>query len=128
MSSPATSVGNAAMLEGLALDGFTIVDGLDAGGFTTTASHTTQALATPVSSPVARFVTAKSAGTGTTILKSLLTGEAQYMIFIINDSPFTIIIYPASGEYLNTVQNGTLSLATGQTAVGLVGWHVAAVA
>src|SRR5215831_13868110 len=51
------------------------------------------------------------------ILPSLLTGEAEAPIVVVNDSANTIKVYPALGEKVNGSLNTAVSLTTGQVIV-----------
>jgi hypothetical protein len=65
----------------------------------------------------------QSPATGSAVLPSILYNEAQFPVFVINDSPQTILVGAQAGEKVNGVATttnygaGTLSLATGTTGV-----------
>jgi hypothetical protein len=70
------------------------------------------------------------------ILPSLLTGEAEAPIVVVNDSAQSIKVYPALGEKINGTLNTAVTLTTGQVIVlfpdfnflgGTVDWRGAAI-
>jgi hypothetical protein len=75
------------------------------------ANSTTQATATPIIGEIFRVL--QSVASGIVLLKSILTKEAPPVVFVLNDSPNTIIANCWPGEKLNGVTNGTLSIASG---------------
>jgi len=51
-------------------------------------------------------------------LESIITGEAsQDIVWVINDSPGAVNIFPAVGENQNGVANASLSIAAGRAGV-----------
>lgn len=56
----------------------------------------------------------KSATDAGIILPSILSGEAEAPVIVINDSANTLKVYPAAGEKLNGSLNTAVSVTTGQ--------------
>jgi len=71
----------------------------------------TAVLATPT---VVRVT--KSVASGSLILPSILTNEADPMTIVINDSGQTVLVYAAKGESMDGSLNGNRSVATGGVA------------
>jgi hypothetical protein len=74
-----------------------------------------QSTATRINSPLSRVL--KSVSTGSLILPSILSGEANELLWVMNDSPNTINVYPASGEKTNGPLNTAFQITTGLTGV-----------
>ncbi len=104
------TIANDSLMQQVATLGITITDNMGAAA-------TTQATATPLVNEVNRFTTANAGGTGAAILKSSLTNEAPPLCFVVNDSPYTIKIFPAIGEYQGGVLNASLSIPSGQSGI-----------
>jgi hypothetical protein len=95
-----------------------VVGGNLQGSFTTElvpGPAATQNTATRINSPLSRVL--KSVSTGSLILPSILNGEANEMMVVVNDSPNTINVYPAVGEKTNGSLNTAVSVATGASGV-----------
>jgi hypothetical protein len=106
------SLANSAVLNSLALQGWFFDDDQTAGG---PAGSTVQAGATAIIGEGTR-ITRGAAGTSV-ICKSVLSGDAAPMTFIINDGPNSINAFPAVGEFNNGVVNQVLAIPAGQSAV-----------
>jgi hypothetical protein len=102
------SVANDALLVQLAQNGFPIVDDL-------AAPTSAQGTATKCIGQVSRFTTAVA--NGAAILPSLLSLEATGLIFVVNDTPQTIKVFPFTGETEGGVANQSLSIATGTSGI-----------
>lgn len=101
------SLANTALRFNIALLGTPIVEGVATG------PAAAQATALPV---VAEAVSVlASAANGSLIMKSIKSGEASTMVFVINDSPNSIQVFCASGENMNGVANAQLTIPTGQS-------------
>src|ERR1700733_871700 len=74
-------------------------------------SSTTQAGATPLRSAVNRVV--KGGSNFSCVLPNMITEEAADMVFVVNVSGSTILVYCALGDTMNGSTNGSLSIATG---------------
>lgn len=74
-----------------------------------------QGTAKIVSSQVMRVT--KSVASGSMIMPSITTGEADAFNVVINDSGQTILVYCALGEAMDGSTNGNRSLATGTVGV-----------
>jgi hypothetical protein len=104
------STTNDAMLYNLGVDAFPVVDNLAA------MNANAQNTATPLLGAANRVVT--SVSNGSCILPSILSNaSSNALLFVVNDSPNTIKVYPAAGENQNGVANATLSVPTGQSAI-----------
>jgi hypothetical protein len=102
------SVANDSLLYNLALQGFPCTDDQSA-------MNTTQVLGTPVIGDLFRVI--KSATNGSLMLKSSISNEASPLIFVVNDSPNTIVVFPFVGESQGGSTNASLSIPTGQSGV-----------
>lgn len=80
------------------------------------AANNAQAGATPVPSEVNR-VTKSTSTLNSFILKSILTGDASGLTWVINDSANTINVFPFVGENQNGVANAGLAIAAGAAGV-----------
>lgn len=80
------------------------------------AANNAQAGATPLISEVNR-VTKSTASLNSFILKSVLTGDASVLTWVINDSANTINVFPFVGEKQNGVANAGLAIAAGAAGV-----------
>lgn len=104
------SVANDGLLLALGQNQFTINDDMVAPG-------TTQAGATKCIGQVCRVTTSTASATASMILPSLLTQEAQSPVFVVNDSPNTVRVYPFTGETEGGVTNSALSIPAGQSGI-----------
>lgn len=104
------SLANDALLVQLAQNGFPVFDDL-------AAPNTTQQLATRCIGQANRFTTSTASATASAILPSLLSLEASGLVFVINDSPNSIRVYPFAGETEQTVANQALTIPTGQSGI-----------
>jgi hypothetical protein len=59
----------------------------------------------------------KSVATGSVILPSIGTGEANEPMLVINDTAGTVNIYPATGEKTNGAANTAFAVTTGLTGI-----------
>lgn len=99
------SLANLGLIYNLALLATPILDNQATGP----ASAQTTAL--PVAAEAIRVTS--SAANGSLILRSIKTGEASTMTFVINDSANTIVVFPSVGESLNGTTNASISIAAG---------------
>jgi hypothetical protein len=106
------SLANSSLLNSLALQGTPIQDDELAGG---TTGSTVQAGATAVIGECTRFT--RSVAGGSVIMKSVLSGDAAFLTWVINDSPNSINTFPALGEFSNGVANQVLAVPAGQSAI-----------
>src|SRR5260221_12949088 len=104
------SVANNALLNGLGITGF-----VNSDDDIFLPNVTWQAAAHPVRGETVR-VTAASANSSMR-MKSIVTGEAAPITFVINDSAFTIVVFCEVGEKLNGTLNSSLSIPTGQSGI-----------
>ncbi len=104
------STANDALLYNLGLTGFPVYDDV----FIATA-QITQALSVPVFGELTRVVSAPA--NGALILKSLLSNDAPPLVFVVNDSAQTIVVFCFKGENLNGSLNGSLSIPSGQSGI-----------
>jgi hypothetical protein len=74
-----------------------------------------QAGATRVNNVISRVI--RSIATGSLILPSILTGEANEPIYVVNDSPNSVNVYPAVGEKTNGNANTAVAVAAGAVGV-----------
>jgi hypothetical protein len=102
------STANDSLLYNLALQGFAVTDDQNCG-------QTTQTLATPIIGDLFRVTT--SVSNGSAQLKSSISNEASPLIFVVNDSPNTIKVFPFVGETEGGVANASLSIPTGQSGI-----------
>jgi hypothetical protein len=106
------SVANTALLYNLGLEGFLVADDLTAGasGARATAPRLPSQLNRCISGPA----------NGAFVLPSILSAEAAWLVFLINDSAQTIVVGAAPGETVNGVTTtgnlgaGVLSIPAGQ--------------
>lgn len=106
------SLANDSLRNSLALQGWIIDDDQTAGGAT---GVTVQAGATPI---VTEGIRITRGGAGTSIImKSVLSGDASPMTFVINDGPNSINAFPAVGEFNNGVVNQVLAVPASQSAI-----------
>jgi hypothetical protein len=103
------STANDAVLVALGQNAFPVNDCLGAP------NANSQSTGTRCGSPVNRFTT--SVSNGSAVLPSILSGEAEAMVFVINDSPNTIKVFCASGDSQNGSLNASLSIGTGTSGV-----------
>jgi hypothetical protein len=102
------SVANDALLLNLGLNGFVVVDDLSA-------LTTVQNTATRCTGQVNRFI--KVAATGTAVLPSVNSLEAQGLVFIVNDDPANaLLLWPQGAETKNGA-NSSFSVTAGQSAI-----------
>lgn len=106
------SLANDSLRNSLALQGWVIDDDQTAGG---TTGSTVQAGATAIISEGIRVLRG-AAGTSL-VLKSVLSGDAAPMTFVINDGPNSINLFPAPGEFNNGGANQVLAVPAGQGAI-----------
>lgn len=106
------SLANQSLYNALSLAGTVLDDGATAGG---AAGSVVQAGATPVVGEGVRILRG-AAGTSV-ILKSVLSGDAGPLTWIINDGPNSINSFPAPGEFNNGVVNQVLAIPAGQSAI-----------
>jgi hypothetical protein len=103
------TVANDSLLYNLALAGFPVTDDQSAG-------LTTQTTGTPIIGDAFRVTTSAGAN-GACILKSSLSNEACPLVFVINDSPNTIKVFPTPGESQGGSANASLSIPAGQSGI-----------
>jgi hypothetical protein len=100
---------NDALLYNLALSGFPVNDNISCP------NASSQATATRATGDAVRVT--NSVANGSMILPSILSQEAPPLIFVINDSPNAIKVYPflstVSPESMNTTNNAALTIAAG---------------
>lgn len=75
----------------------------------------TQNTATRINNQIARVT--KAVATGSFQLPSMLNGEANELIWVVNDTAVTINVYPAVGEKTNGGTNTAFQITTGLTGV-----------
>lgn len=75
----------------------------------------TQNTATRINSPLTRVL--KSVSTGSLILPSILNGEANELMIVINETGVTVNVYPAVGEKTNGNVNTAFAITTGISAI-----------
>jgi hypothetical protein len=102
------SVANDALLSALGAEGLPVIDNLSA-------ANTTQATATRCTAQVSRFT--KVAATGTAVLPSLLSYEAQFLVFVINDDPTNALLLWPFGTETKNGANSAFSVPVGQSAI-----------
>lgn len=109
------SVANTALLYNLGLEGFGVTDDLVAG------VAAVRATACRLPSQLNRFIS--SPANGAAILPSIISGEAAWIVFVVNDSAQTVRVGAAPGETVNTVATatdmsaGTLNIPAGQSGI-----------
>jgi hypothetical protein len=122
------STANTALLYNLALEGFTVADDLQAG------AAGTQGGANRLPSQLNRCTLA--AANGSFILPAILSGDAAWIVFLVNDSGNTNKVFPAIGENLNGTLNASLSIPAGQSGIfvpvpngkgGTIDWRSSAI-
>ena len=99
------STTNDALLQALSLDAMSVIDNLAAP------NAASQSTATKCPGPVNRVTT--SVANGSCVLPSVLSNEANSMVFVINDSPNSINVYPFTGEKMIGVANAAFAVASG---------------
>ena len=104
------STANDALLVALGQEGIQVYDCLGA-------PNTAQATATKCIGQANRFTTSVAGGSAAAVLPSVVSNEAQFMVFVINDTPNTIKVFPFTGENNNGAGNGTLSIPAGQSGI-----------
>jgi hypothetical protein len=104
------SLANTALLYNLGLEGFANDDNRTASG------NNTQTGASPINGQLTRCLIA-GATTNSFILKSVLTGDGWPLVFVVNDSPVALNIFPAVGDFNNGVLNQALSVPAGQSGI-----------
>jgi hypothetical protein len=122
------STANTALLYNLALLGTPVDDDIIGNGVASS-----QAGAPVLRSELTRIT--KAAANDSFVLKSILSGEANSLTFVVNDSANTIKVFCAIGETLGGVLNSSLSIPTGQSgifvrvpnALGTPDWRAAAI-
>lgn len=108
------SLANNALLNTLAIFiGTPVQDDETAGG---PGNVTTQAGATAVVGEAVRVTRAPTIG-NSMILKSVLSGDASPLTFVINDSANSINVFPATGETNNGGLNQVLAVPAGQSGI-----------
>lgn len=75
----------------------------------------TQNTATRINSPLTHVL--KSPSTGSFILPSILNGEANELMWVVNDTGNTINVYPAVGEKTNGTPNAAFQITANIAAV-----------
>lgn len=75
----------------------------------------TQNTATRINSPLTHVL--KSVSTGSLILPSILNGEANELMWVVNDTGVTVNVYPAVGEKTNGGLNTAFAVTAGVAAV-----------
>jgi hypothetical protein len=110
------SLGNDSILYQLGLQAFPVTDGV-------VLLTTGQAAAVPCIGDLIRVV--KSVSNGSLILKSRLTGEAPGLVFVLNDSASTIVVFCWQGENMSGSLNGSLSIPSGQGGIFVGSFAVA---
>lgn len=108
------SLANSALLNTLAIFLSTpLQDDETAGG---PGNVTTQAGATAIIGEAVRVTRGPTIG-NSLVLKSVLSGDASPMTFVVNDGPNSINVYPAPGEFNNGTQNQVLAVPAGQSGI-----------
>jgi hypothetical protein len=103
------SVANDSLLYNLGLQGFPVTDNQAA------LNANSQTTAVAVIGDAFRVTT--SVANGSCVLKSSISNEASPLIFVINDSPNTIKVYPSVGETEGGAANSPLSIPAGQSGI-----------
>lgn len=109
------SVANTALLYNLGLEAFFVTDDLVAG------PAASRATALRLPSQLNRVIS--SVASGCAVLPSIVSGEAAWIVFVVNDSAQTILVGAAAGETVNAVATtgnfgaGTLSIPAGQSGI-----------
>jgi hypothetical protein len=102
------SVANDALLLNLGLNGFPVVDAL-------VSSTTVQGTAAKCIGQVSRFI--KVIATGTAVLPSVNSLEAQGIVFVVNDDAANaLLVWPQGAETIGGA-NAALSVPAGQSAI-----------
>lgn len=104
------SLANQALLNSLGITNFWVTD-----DDIFLPNVTIQAGAHPIRGETVR-VTQASAGSSM-LLKSVLSGDAAPLTFVINDSAVSINVFPAVGEQNNGVTNAVLAIPAGQSGI-----------
>jgi hypothetical protein len=81
----------------------------------TTSTANAQAAATAIKTDVTRVT--KGTASGSVILPDILTGCAEEMHWVLNDTAVTIEVFPFVGGSINGSANTALALTTGQAGV-----------
>jgi hypothetical protein len=102
------STANDSLLYNLALNGFPVTDDVSA-------TSTAQSTATAVVGDLVRVI--QSVANGALVLKSSLSQDAPPLAFVVNDSGNAIKVFAFTGEFLNGVANGSLSIPGGQSGI-----------
>lgn len=108
------SLANNALLNALALDGIPVDDDRTAGG---PAGVTTQAGASALVSQLTRFTV--GGANFSCVMKSVLSGDASPLSFVVNDTATAINFFPAPGEFNNGTVNQVLSIPAGQSLIAV---------
>jgi hypothetical protein len=109
------SVANTALLYNLGLEGFSVTDDLVAG------VAAARATACRLPSQLNRFIS--SPANGTAILPAIVSGEAAWIVFVVNDTAQTMKVGAAPGETVNSVSTasdmsaGILAIPSGQSGI-----------
>lgn len=103
------SVANTALVFNLAMNGYFVNDDMVAG------PASVQGTASRLLGQCNRVVSAVL--NGSFILPSILSGEAAWMVFVINDSLNAIKVFCAVGENLGGVLNSSLAIPAGQSGI-----------
>jgi hypothetical protein len=108
-----TALTNDAILEILSEDGWPVSDDI----FIPAGAGTTQAAGLPVKGSCHR-VAGNGTATAALTLKSVKSGEAPSMVWIINDDPTNSVkVFCAAGDSMNGAGNGSLTIAAVTAAV-----------
>lgn len=112
------SVANNALLYNLGLLGTPVDDNqVAAAGITCASTPNARQVGAVIRSELTRFTRATDPTNNAALLKSISTGEAAALTFVINDAPNPIQVFCASGEKLNGSTNGSLSIPAGQSGI-----------
>lgn len=76
---------------------------------------TTQATATRINNALVQC--RSGPGNGSLILPSILSGEANTIVIVVNDLPTALYIYPAHGEKMNGTIDAPLAMGSGQVTI-----------
>jgi hypothetical protein len=108
------SLSNQAVLNSAGLQGWAFFEDISGGP---TGASTVQAGATPVRGEGLRIT--KGIANGSVIMKSVLSGDAAPMAFIVNDGANAVNFFPAVGEFNNGVVNQVLAVPAGQSLLAI---------
>ena len=103
---------NDALLEILSEDGWPVSDEI----FIAAGAGTTQAAGFPVKGSCHRIVANATASAALT-MRSVKSQEAPSMVWLLNDSANTIVVFCAAGDNMNGVANASFSITAGNAAV-----------